>query len=135
MGRKHILLVDDKKEVLQPLAEGLRASDGEFEVFMAENGRKALELIKTGRRIDLLVTDLEMPVMNGFELLAHVKRDYPSIPAIVLTGAITHQTKEQLKVIGDFVCIQKPVSFREIRQRIIHELRIHADPEANKKTK
>ncbi|MDA8325868.1 MAG: response regulator [Nitrospiraceae bacterium] len=134
MHRKNILLVDDKKDVLQPLAEGLRAS-GEFEVFTAENGRKALEIFRSGHKIDLLVTDIEMPEMNGFELLAHLKKNFPAVPAIVLTGFITLKIKEQLKAIGDYVCMQKPVSFWELRRRIIHELRIYAAPEANKKPK
>lgn len=132
MSRKHILLVDDKKDVLQPLAEGLRTT-GEFEVLTADNGRKALEIFRDGRRIDLLITDVEMPVMDGLNLLAHVKKDYPTIPAIVLTGHITHKIKEQLKAIGDFVCIQKPVSFWELRRRIIDEFRFHSSPEENKK--
>ncbi|MDA8090031.1 MAG: response regulator [Nitrospiraceae bacterium] len=132
MDRKHILLVDDKKDVLQPLAEGLRVS-GEFEVFTAENGRRALEIFRAGHKIDFLVTDLEMPLMNGFELLAHIKKDYPDIPAIVLTGHITHKIKEQLKAIGDFTCIQKPVSFWDLRRRIIDELRNHPAPKENKK--
>ncbi len=126
--------MDDKKDVLQPLAEGLRVS-GEFDVFTAENGRKALEIFKSGRKVDVLVTDIEMPVMDGFELLAQVKKDYPDTPAIVLTGHITHKIKEQLKAIGDFVCIQKPVSFWELRRKIIDELRIHSARGENKKTK
>ena len=128
MGRKHILLVDDKRDVLQPLAEGLRVSGG-FEVFTAENGKRALEIFRAGHKIDFLVTDIEMPVMDGFKLLAHVKKDYPTIPAIVLTGHITHKIREQLKAIGDFVCIQKPVSFWELRRRIIDEFRFHSAPE------
>ncbi|MDA8171780.1 MAG: response regulator [Nitrospiraceae bacterium] len=132
--RKHILLVDDKRDVLQPLAEGLQAS-GEFEVLTAENGRKALEIFRAGHRIDFLVTDIEMPVMDGVELLARIKKDYPSIPAIVLTGHITHKIKEQLKAIGDYVCMQKPVSFWELRRKIMDELRSHSARKENKKQK
>ena len=130
--RKKILLVDDKMDVLQPLAEGLRIS-GEFEVFTAENGRTALEIFRAGRKIDLLVTDIEMPVMDGFELLAHVKKDYPGTPAIVLTGFITPKIKDRLKAIGDYACIEKPVGFRKLRHRIIDELRIHSSRVENKR--
>ncbi|MDA8091131.1 MAG: response regulator [Nitrospiraceae bacterium] len=133
-AKKHILMVDDRKDVLKPLAEGLKAT-GEFEVFTAENGKKALEIFNGGHGIDLLVTDIEMPVMDGFELLAHVKKDFPATPAIVLTGHITHRIKEQLKTIGDFVCIQKPVSFWELRLEIIDELRIHSARGEYKKQK
>ena len=125
MHLKNILLVDDKRDVLQPLAEGLRAS-GEFEVLTAENGRKALEIFRGGHKIDLLVTDIEMPEMNGFDLLDHIKKDFPETPAIVLTGFITPKIKEHLRAIGDYTCIEKPVSFWELRRKIIDELRLHS---------
>lgn len=124
--RKKILLVDDEKDVLHTLAEGLRASDGAFEVLTAENGKKALEIFRNGHKVDLLVTDIEMPVMDGFELLAHVKKDFPAIPVIVITGLITPKIKEQLKTIGDHICIEKPISFMELRRKIIDELRLHS---------
>ena len=124
-------MVDDKKEVLEPLALGLQTS-GEFEVLTAENGSQALEILRSRRDIDLLITDLEMPVMDGFELLARLKKDHPATPAIVLTSCITGKTNERLKAIGDYVCIQKPVGFGELRERIIHELRSHSGQEESK---
>ncbi len=132
MRRKHILLTDDNEDFLQSFAEGL-SSDGEFEVFTAGNGGEALEILKAGRKIDLLVTDLEMPVMDGFELLTHLKKDYPAIAAIVMTGHITPKIKERLGAIGDYTCIEKPVGFGDLRQRITDELRIHSKP-GRKKT-
>ena len=131
MCRKHILLVDDKKDILQPLAEGLRASDTEFEVLTAENGRKALDIFRSGHRIDLLVTDLEMPVMDGFVLLAHLKRDYPATPAIVLTGHITPEIESLLRMIGDYHCLQKPVGIGKLHRKILDELRLHSAHDEN----
>ena len=132
MGWKCILLVDDQKEILYTLAEGLRASDGEFVVFTAENGREALEIFRSGQRIDLLVTDIEMPVMDGFELLARVKRDYPATPALVLTGNITPEIETMLRIIGDYRCLQKPVGFRKLHRKITDELRRHSAHDENK---
>ncbi|MDA8169683.1 MAG: response regulator [Nitrospiraceae bacterium] len=124
--RRRILLVDDQEEVLQSLAEGLSGPDEGFEILTAENGGKALEIFRAGHKIDLLVTDLEMPEMNGFELLANVKKDFPATAAIVLTGLLTPEIKERLKAIGDYVCIGKPVGPGKLRQRIIDELRRHS---------
>ncbi|MDA8171742.1 MAG: response regulator [Nitrospiraceae bacterium] len=101
----------------------MKASDGEFEILTAENGRKALEIFRSGVAIDLLVTDLKMPEMNGFELLAAVKKEFPKTRAIALTGFITPEIKEQLKTIGDYVCIEKTVGIRKLRQIVIGELR------------
>ena len=133
--RKHILLVDDKEYLLQSMAEGLEAVDGDFEIHTAGNGRKALEILKAGHKIDLLVTDLEMPVMDGFELLAHIKKNYPGIPAIVLTGHMTPKIKERLKTIGDYACTEKPIGFNELRRVIIDELRLHSAQEEIKKAR
>ncbi|MDA8091533.1 MAG: response regulator [Nitrospiraceae bacterium] len=127
--RKHILLVDDREYLLQSMAEGLEAVDGDFEIHTAGNGRKALEILKASHKIDLLVTDLEMPVMDGFELLAVVKQEFPALPAIIITGHITPKIKERIKAIGDYLCIEKPIGFKELRRRIIDELRIHSKPE------
>jgi len=122
--RKNILLVDDEEIFLLSLSEGLSGSDAEMEILTAENGRRALEIFRSGFKIDLLVTDLEMPEMNGFELLASVKKDFPATPAIVLTGLITPKIEERLKAIGDYVCIEKPIGFSELRRRIKGELRL-----------
>ncbi len=123
-GRKRILLVDDEEDLLQAVAEGLTAfSEGVLEVLTAENGRKALEIFSSGPNIDLLVTDLAMPEMNGLELLAHVEKDYPGTPAIVLTSLITPETEGQIKAMGDYVCIEKPVGLKELLQHIMNELR------------
>ncbi|MDA8325668.1 MAG: response regulator [Nitrospiraceae bacterium] len=135
MSLKHILLVDDEKAILQSLSEGLESFDGEFDVLTAGNGREALEIFRSGRRIDLLVTDLKMPEMDGFELLAHVKKNFPTIPVIVLTGLITPEIKEQLKAIGDCACFEKTMGIGKLWQKIIEKLRLHSAQEENKRPK
>ncbi|MDA8387291.1 MAG: response regulator, partial [Nitrospiraceae bacterium] len=97
----------------------------------AENGKKALEIFGGGHKIDLLVTDIEMPVMNGYELLAYVKKDFPATPVIVLTGFMTPKIKEHLRAIGDYVCIEKPIGPGRLRQKIMDELRFHSAPGGN----
>ncbi|MDA8091469.1 MAG: response regulator [Nitrospiraceae bacterium] len=121
--RKHILLVDDEEAFLQCVSAGLKDSDDEFEIFTAENGKMALEVFRNGTAIDLLVTDLNMPEMSGFELLAFINKNFPATRAILLTGLITSEIEEHLKTIGDYVCIDKTVGFRELRRRIRDELR------------
>lgn len=121
-SRKNILVVDDEAAFLESLSEGLRLYDEEFEVFTAENGRKALEEFRRGRRIDLLVTDLRMPEMDGFELLSNIRRDFPGTRAILMTAFVTEEIEKRLKAIGNYACIEKPVGFDELRRRIRGEL-------------
>ncbi|MFZ5766996.1 MAG: sigma-54-dependent transcriptional regulator [Thermodesulfobacteriota bacterium] len=78
-----ILVVDDEPNYLIILAELLR--DEGFEVLTAENGKKALEIIGTSD-LDLVLTDMQMPVMGGMELLKKVKGMNPDLPVILLTA-------------------------------------------------
>ena len=66
-----ILLVDDEKSFVLSLADGLQAYFKNINVLTAENGKKALELLDT-REIDMVITDLKMPVMDGFELASRM---------------------------------------------------------------
>ena len=84
----HILVVDDDDDVLEILIELIRA-DG-YRVSGAESGEKALEALQR-ESIDLVLTDLMMPEMNGWELLAAIKQNDESIPVILITGFITEQ--------------------------------------------
>lgn len=79
-----ILLVDDDQAVRELLAEELVGRD--FHVEQAENGASALDHFGHGEAVDLLVTDLSMPGMNGLALITAVQQRRPGLPAILLTG-------------------------------------------------
>lgn len=78
-----ILVVDDEPNYLIILTEILR--DEGFEVFAAENGEKALDIVRT-TDLDLVLTDMQMPVMGGMELLRQVKAINHNLPVIMLTA-------------------------------------------------
>jgi len=76
---KHVLIVDDEKPFLLSLTDGLASYAKDFTVVTAMNGKEAVTILdSTG--VDLVVTDLRMPKMDGFELLAHISSNYPDIP-------------------------------------------------------
>ena len=79
-----ILIVDDS-EVDRLLMDGLLKQSIGFEVIWAENGRMALERIEEWK-VDLVVTDLQMPEMDGLELVQQVRQIYPQLPVILTTG-------------------------------------------------
>lgn len=81
-----ILLVDDVKAVREQFAYDLARKSG-FEVITAANGREALELIDDHAGIDVIVLDLEMPVMDGIQMLEKMAKDGPNdVPVIVYTA-------------------------------------------------
>jgi len=84
-GPRSILIVDDEFGLAEMLREMLR--DEGYDVTLAINGRLALEVLRE-RTIDLVVTDLMMPVMDGAELAAaiRVSEDYRRIPIVMMTS-------------------------------------------------
>lgn len=117
---KRILIVDDEKPFLLSLQEGL-SDQPEYQVLTALNGQEALEVLKQ-HKIDLLVTDLKMPVLDGFGLLAQMSGKYPGIPVIVMTAFGTAEIEQRLKQIDNFYYLEKPLDFELFTQTVSEAL-------------
>ncbi|MEA2113370.1 MAG: response regulator [Patescibacteria group bacterium] len=82
-GKEKIMIVDDEKSVGDVVAEILHIYD--YTTFRCDNGEEALsELNRFGP--DLVVTDFQMPVMDGLELTKILKKEIPDLPVVILTG-------------------------------------------------
>jgi len=114
---KRVLIVDDEQSFLLSLRDGLKASRKNFQVLTAENGREAVAVLKTVP-IDLLVTDLKMPVMDGFELLAWVSRQQPQLPVIVMTAFGTAEIETRLSKMSALQYLEKPLDLNMLRDAI-----------------
>ena len=113
MPQRKALVVDDEIHIVQVVAIKLRNNG--FDVRTAENGAVALEYIKA-EKPDVIVTDFQMPVMSGLELIENLRSDPETvdIPVIMLTArgfAIEDEKKERLNIA---VCLSKPFSPREV---------------------
>ena len=116
---KNILLVDDQKNFLASLADGLKACDGNLCILTAENGDRALQVLASNP-VDMVVTDLKMPLMNGFELLSHMQEKYPHIPAIVMSSFVDSWTEARLLALGAAQFIEKEsLSFKALWDLIV----------------
>lgn len=80
---KRILIVDDNL-MMRKLIRNIFINE-EYEIVEAENGSEGLEMAKK-YNIDLVITDIIMPVMEGLELIMHLKRDFPGIKIIAISG-------------------------------------------------
>ena len=83
--KRRILFVDDEQKVLQGLKRMLHSKRREWDMAFALSGKEALEILSQGP-VDVLVSDMRMPEMDGVQLLAEVRRCYPETVRIVLSG-------------------------------------------------
>lgn len=111
-----ILIVDDNNELLMLMKQLLKSK---YHVLTANNGLKALEIIKNND-LDLIVSDLMMPEMDGWELTEKIKtnKDYSHLPIILLTARTQEEDKRKSLVIGadEYMC--KPFKMSELTLRI-----------------
>ncbi len=114
---KSILLVDDEKNFLLSLADMLRANEDEFSIKTAHNGKEASKIIDNDD-VDLVVTDLNMPEMDGFELMAHISQVNSELPVIAMTAYGTPEMESRLLNMGAFQYIEKPIDFDSLLHKI-----------------
>lgn len=122
---KQVLIVDDAPELLLSIKSGFE-HNARFQVLTAENGRDALDLLDRNR-IDLVVTDLRMPVMDGIELLSVMSESFPEVPHIVMTAFSTPLIDKQLKKAGTLNVLEKPLDIEALEQAILKALDVHEE--------
>ena len=123
---KTVLIADDEKLFLSSLKEGLLAFSDEFSVITAVNGRKALEKLNE-HDVDLVVTDLKMPEMDGFQLLAQMVKDFPHIPVIVMTAFGTPDIEKNIQELEVFDYLEKPIDLDLLADKIRNGINKHSD--------
>ena len=119
---KTVLIVDDDREMLSDLKEGLSRRVDSSEVLMAANGVEALQCLRS-QEVSLVVTDLRMPEMDGLELLAAMMQNYADIPVIVMTGFSTPEMERLARQGGAVDVISKPFCVDELARHINAMLR------------
>jgi len=118
-----VLLIDDEKSFLKDLAEGLSLYSKKIQVITADNAKKALEMINTAV-IDIVVTDLNMPGMNGFELLTQLQRTRPDVPFIIMSANARVSVEDRLAGLRISKYLEKPLALQEIAEAILNEGRL-----------
>lgn len=115
---KKVLIVDDEKSFLLSLQDGLQMHADKFSIVTANNGLEAVKLLEESV-FDLLITDLEMPEMNGFELLAWVTQKVPQLPVIVMTAFGTPEIESRLAEFEALQYLEKPLDLYTLEKAIL----------------
>ncbi len=111
---KTILAVDDDPDILA-LEQKILKREG-YEVLTASNGAKAISLIKTGRKIDLILLDVMMPNINGFEVSEWVRgsENEKRIPVVFVTAKDDAQSMKEGFQAGGTVYLTKPFTTTQL---------------------
>jgi len=120
--KKKVLIVDDDRVFSSITRKKLSKYSDSFLVLTAHDGRHAVEKLSKNT-ISLVVTDLEMPNMDGFELLAFLSGNYPDIPVMILTAHGSPESEQAVMKSGGSGLIRKPVKIDLLARAIIAFLR------------
>lgn len=124
----NILIVDDSPTIRAIIRKVLRLAKVEInELFEAENGKVGLDILKA-QWIDLVLADINMPVMNGIEMIEQMSADglLDTIPVIVVSTEGSTPRVERLKGQGIRAYIRKPCSPEYLRQLVDETLGVQA---------
>jgi signal transduction histidine kinase/CheY-like chemotaxis protein len=115
---RHILLVDDEVMVRETLAVSLE--DVGYIVLTAADGAEALDIISSGETVDVLVTDLSMPGIDGLAVIQEARSQRPGLPAVLLTGYAGHGAQLAVggSLDGAYTLVRKPVTAAQLADRI-----------------
>ncbi|MEK7775380.1 MAG: response regulator [Candidatus Zixiibacteriota bacterium] len=106
-----ILIVDDEA-MMRSLLEKILAREG-YRVFSADNGASALEVLSR-EKIDIVLSDMKMPKMNGFELLKKIRDEYKDLGVIIMTAYGDTYTVKDALLLGADEYVTKPFKSYEI---------------------
>ena len=117
-----ILVAEDNAELLETLSSELSPY---YNIFTAPDGKSAYEILENNA-VDIVVSDVMMPVMDGLELCRKIKSDinYSHIPVILLTAKVSLPDKTEGMESGADAYVEKPFSFRQLKAQIDNLLRL-----------
>ncbi len=127
MEEERILVVDDEEPILDMVTRMVKLMG--YDAKVARDGVAALEILRE-EPITILITDMKMPLMDGFELMKRVKSEFPDINIISMTGHSASYSYTDVVMAGATDYITKPFTFDEVRaklNRVVRERRLIND--------
>ncbi|MCU6736201.1 response regulator [Diplocloster agilis] len=113
----NILLVEDEPPILRGIKNAINRHTDLFTVTAsAYNGQQAIEyLAKHAQEIHLVITDIQMPVVNGLDLIRHIRANHPHIPCVILTGYSDFNYAQEALRLGAFDYLLKPIDIPALK--------------------
>mgnify|MGYP001814045759 CR=1 FL=1 len=111
-----VLLVDDEAPFVDTMTK--RLTKRKLTVFKSYSGEEALETLKENSQIDLVILDVKMPGMDGIETLKEIRKEFPLVEVIMLTGHATVDTAIEGMKLGAFDYLMKPTDTKDLVEKI-----------------
>jgi DNA-binding NtrC family response regulator len=116
MSIASVLLVDDEAEFVETFSERLELRG--LEISKAYNGAEALQVLETNQNIEVVILDVKMPDMDGIETLAVIKKKYPLVEVIMLSGHADVESAIDGMKQGAFDYLMKPCDMDQIIAKV-----------------
>ncbi len=118
---KRLLIIDDEETLTFSLYQSFILSDDDYEVLTANSGEEALDKIKE-KPFDLIVTDIFMPGISGFDILKIVKDEYPATKVVVMTAYGSSEKRDEAMELGAKFYLEKPFEIKEFKKIVMEIL-------------
>jgi DNA-binding NtrC family response regulator len=118
---KRVLIVDDEETLTFSLYQSFILLKNDFEVVTANSGEEAVSKIRENP-FNLVITDIFMPGMSGFELLDVIKKQFPETKVVVMTAYGSSEHKDEAIEKGAIHYLEKPFEIKEFKQLVINIL-------------
>ena len=121
MAVDNILIIDDNVSLLGSLAAVVGTQLKDCRILTAADGKEGIAMIDS-LPIALILTDLNMPVVDGYGVIEHRNKSCPQVPLFVMSGDLDPEAREKLCELRISGCVEKPFSFEQIMELIEYEL-------------
>ena len=116
MSKPLVMLVDDEVPFVETLTKRLEKRG--LQIISAHDGQEALEKLDKNRNVDVVILDVKMPGMDGIEVLRGIKKSYPLIEVIMLTGHATVETAIEGMKLGAYDYLMKPCELEQLMAKV-----------------
>jgi CheY-like chemotaxis protein len=113
---KNVLIVDDDLGFQRLLGISLKKYQNDFEIILSNNGEEAIGVLNR-KPVDLIVTDLQMPKIDGLTLLAYINDTFPKTPCVIMTAHSTPDIEKQFAQTGQQL-LKKPFTINKLVEAI-----------------
>lgn len=116
MSKPLVMLVDDEVPFVETMTKRLEKRN--LQIISAHDGQEALEKLDKNRNTDVVILDVKMPGLDGIETLREIKRTYPVIEVIMLTGHATVETAIEGMRLGAYDYLMKPCELEQLMFKV-----------------